>query len=395
MEKSIKNKARIVVIAAAMIIQIRNSVSLIISHLIQNFPEQSTTTCQLVFTSLSGFAVIGSLLYGVLSTKVSMKNAGLIAMLSIAGGATIAVLFGSGNIGILFFASFFIGVGCGIVSPWLGSVIAEYFPGSERAKMIGIQNISATCAGLIYPMVGGYLIAVNWVYHYMVFYVSIPILILILLLLPNEKREAASVEGGKEKVTPWTPPVICWVAQMFLFGICWITFNNNATALFAELGFENYVSLTSRAMALFAGVGIFVSAGLSKMCAKFGRKLMNYCLLLAVAGVFLPFFARTQGRAWLLFLSSALISCSFGTFFAGGYVFIPQVVDFRALSKALAYFAAASMLGSFISPYVITATANLFSPSIYTRFLLAGILAAGNAVFGLAAAKYTCPKEQL
>jgi MFS family permease len=99
------------------------------------------------------------------------------------------------------------------------------------------------------------------------------------------------------------------------------------------------------------------------------------------------FFAQTPDLVWLVYVSGVLIGLGFGYFIPAGYVFVPQSVQRITIPKVLSYFVAANALGSFINPYVITATANLINDSIYTRFLLAGSLCLAVTIFAFVTKK--------
>lgn len=387
MDNAVKIKVKIVVISLAFIILTKNAISLIISNLIINFPKSSVMTSQLVFTLMLGMAFIGSLLFGLLSSKVRKKSLSILFLILILIGAAVAMFYGVKSINIMLLASTIIGIGLGGLSPLIAAVISDYFQGPERATVVGMQTMSVTIGGIIYPIVGGYLTAIHWTYDYLVFSIGIPILLIVLFLMPKGQVEPGIMTSTGEKVKVWTSAVKCWVLEMFIAGICWVTITSNITSLIRSFGFADFVKRSTFVVLAYALMSLVLGVLLRKICAKFGKSSMTYGLAMLSIGLLIIYLCNNASLYWLTFVGAAFIGLGFGIFMAAGLVFIPQSIDRRAISKALAYFLAASVLGSFINPYVITVTAALINNAVTTRFLVAGCLSLLITIFAFATQK--------
>lgn len=388
MEKSVQNRVKVVIAAVGLILLSRNAVALVVSQLLINFPDQSTTTAQLVVTLIAGMCIFGALLFGAMSTILTKKNLAILSLLVIFGGGVLGVAFGDTSIAIPLTASALIGLGLGVLSPLLAAVISDYFHDpKERAGAVSLQAVFVTIGGLLYPIIGGLLTAKYWTFNYYVFFISIPIVFIVVFLLPKGEVEPKTKTNTGEKIKIFTPALTCWLIEVFILCICWITFNTNITLVIRGFGFPNFVQLASYGLLAFSIGNLVAALILGPACRKLGKSLMSYALGITTIGLFCMYFAQSPDLLWLMYVAGALIGLGFGTFMPAGYVFIPQTVQRITIPKALSFFVAANALGSFINPYLITTTASMINDAIYTRFLLAGLLCLAVTIFGFATKK--------
>ncbi len=88
------------------------------------------------------------------------------------------------------------GIGAGALTPVCFTIVGDIFPGEKRARMMGVFGSVWSVAGLLGPLVGGYLVdQVTWRW---IFFINIPIGIMALILVVPFLHE--NFERKKKKI---------------------------------------------------------------------------------------------------------------------------------------------------------------------------------------------------
>ncbi|WP_407311573.1 MDR family MFS transporter [Desulfosporosinus sp. SB140] len=94
----------------------------------------------------------------------------------------------------------FQGLGAGAVIPLTYTIIADLYPGEERAKMQGLFSSVWGVAGLLGPLVGGLFVDhISWRW---IFYINVPIGMIAILLVLSFLHET-SLENTKKTIDYW------------------------------------------------------------------------------------------------------------------------------------------------------------------------------------------------
>ncbi|MDR1205556.1 MAG: MFS transporter, partial [Peptococcaceae bacterium] len=165
----------------------------------QRFAGEPQTAIQMLISLPCIVMIPFALAMGKLQEFVSKKVLVVTGILCyLAGGAAPAFC---SSFSIILGLRAVLGVGLGILQPLSTVLIAEYFQGDERAKVMG-QQASASmlgCAGMV--LIGGYLADISWDKVFYVYLLGLGSLICVLLFLPMEKppgRAAASGGGATD-----------------------------------------------------------------------------------------------------------------------------------------------------------------------------------------------------
>mgnify|MGYP002541440409 CR=1 FL=1 len=367
----------------------KNVISLIIADLIQTYPEYPVSTIQLIFSTTTGMAVVGSLLCIWLEKRMTLKSMSMLTLVSILIGGALGLVFAKTSVPMLFLSSILIGIGMGLITPLNGINIANHFEGADLVKMNAQNSVAATVGSVVFPLIGGLLVVIDWPCVYWIFFLSIPVMIITIIVQPREElQRAPRVEGGAPaKVKVWSPALICWVIESFFAGLCWMVYQSNASSLFQGLGFENYAQMASYGSFLFAGMNVIAATTLKFFCRKFGKPCMTGGIVLMAIGLFMLAACSSTAMLWLIFVATAIIGFGFGIFKSASFVFLPITLDKGAAAKGFSYFNAANVLGNFLTPYLITSTVTQMGGTIYTRYILSAVICAGLSVFAIATQK--------
>lgn len=367
----------------------KNVISLIIADLIKTYPQYPVSTIQLIFSTTTGMAVVGSLLCIWLEKRMTLRSMSMLTLVSVLVGGVIGYFCAKTSVPLLFLSSILIGIGMGLITPLNGINIANHFEGAELVKMNAQNSVAATVGSVVFPLIGGLLVSIDWPCVYWVFFLTIPVMILTVIVQPREeiRRVPQAAAGNAAKVKVWSPALICWVIESFFAGLCWMVYQSNASSLFQGLGFENYAQMASYGSFVFAGVNVIAATTLGVFCRKFGKPCMTGGIVLMAIGLFLLAGCKSMSMVWLIFVATAVIGFGFGIFKSASFVFLPITLEKEATSKGFAYFNAANVLGNFLTPYLITSTVARMGGTIYTRYILSAVICTALSVFAIATQK--------
>lgn len=153
-----------------------------------------------------------TILTGKLAEKIDKKKLLLfgIALSTVAG---LLPIFLDGFTPIMI-SRLFVGIGVGIVIPFMTSLIADYFEGHERDNLFGLQGTFVNMGSITYYLIGGLLGAISWRMNFYVFIIGFIIFLITLRFLPKQQT-------AEQKQSVKAP----LVKEIFIFGftMCVIT----------------------------------------------------------------------------------------------------------------------------------------------------------------------------
>lgn len=159
------------------------AVSPALAKIRQAFPAADITLIKLVLTLPSLLIIPFSLLSGVLAARMRKKNVLLI-------GLVIYFLGGIGggfaqNITQLLIIRGLFGIGVGLIIPLSTSLIADFYEGAERTKVMGLSGSVSHMGGVIFLLLSGWLACMSWRYAFGVYALSLLTAIMLLIWLPE------------------------------------------------------------------------------------------------------------------------------------------------------------------------------------------------------------------
>lgn len=166
------------------------AISPAMAKIAQAFPDAGKTLIKLVLTMPSLMITPFALLSGWLVMRVSKKSV-------LYTGLAIYCLAGVGGgfaqtIPQLLVIRAILGIGIGLIMPLSTTLIADFFEGEARTKMMGLSGAVNNVGGVIFLAVSGWLACLSWRYSFGVYALSLVTLVMALLWLPEPKAQAAS-----------------------------------------------------------------------------------------------------------------------------------------------------------------------------------------------------------
>lgn len=154
----------------------------VISQISQAFPDVDLNLIKMNLSIPALMSIIFSLIAGKLAQYIPKKYIilGALVLYSIPG-----ILSGYVNsIWAMLVLRALMGGGSGVIAPLVTDLIAYFFKGEERIKMIGYATASSNMAGIFIPLLSGWLAEFSWRNAFWVYGIGLLVLITTWLFIP-------------------------------------------------------------------------------------------------------------------------------------------------------------------------------------------------------------------
>ena len=341
----------------------------------KHFAGQSPLLIQLIVSLPALFIILTNLVFPLLCRLMKTRTLAL-------SGLLLYVVAGAGaffvdNIWVLLVFRALMGVSVGMIMPLSTGLLAYYFPPEEQAGLMGLSAAMNQMGGVVATFLAGLLASISWNYAFLVYLLGLFAMILVALFLPDERL---SGRGGVSLslLKRFHPSVVGMFLVMVLFFIYPTNFALTASGSLSEMG----VTLVMVGLDVVAFLVGLVFGALMKRFAP----QMKYVAPLGFMAGYLCL-AAGGGLVWLL-LGSVLIGIANGI----GVPYLNTIGSVKAGKEAattvMPLLSAALYLGQFLSPLIVSPTAEMLHISPY-------LVGAGIAVIYLVQAMLTRKKQML
>lgn len=344
----------------------------------EKYREYGTSMVQLLQTVQYLLLIVGSLMLGWLTVKMTKKKITLLGLLIV--GCCGVLPFFADSFEVLLCTRLFIGFGFGIMSPMNTAIISEFFPPEERASYMGLHVVGMGIGTMVGNLAGGMLAGIGYRYFYLVYVIAFAAMAGIQAVL-IETPPAAAEKAADMKLNKM---VFVISAASFAHTLFINAYNTN-------IGIYILQNITDAPWA--AGVVTAVNAAFALLMGMFFAKVSgffkNYTLAFSV-------FSAAAGYGVILFvpgmpgvyLASALCGVSLSCFMAIGSYLISVSVEKEAVAKASGVFSIIGGMGGLIAPIFLGKAAEFIGENTARNQFFAAFI--GMCVFGavtLAAAR--------
>lgn len=247
-------------------------------------------------------------------------------------------------------------------------LIAEYFEGEARMKMIAWQGMAIELGGVVFLSLGGFLGGIHWKLPFLIYLVALVCLVMVLLGIPKPSvfGNGSSVleeKSGEEKTSGKIWGIVAFsVLAMILF---FVAFVGLPQYLHQKFGFSS--EQTGYFMAFISLVAVGSASIMPTMNKLLGPGLVLICGFLALAfGHFLFFWGDD-----LLALILAALSMGLGFGFTVPLLNLLTIDNSSPLNRGrnLGYYSMGIFGGQFLSSFL-----GLLSSDTHVLFLAAAVL---------------------
>lgn len=338
------------------------------------YQSYGTSAVQLLQTIPYLLLMVGSLMIGWLTTKITKKKIALIGLAII--GVCGVLPFFSESFAVLVISRVLIGFGFGITSPMNTAIAAEMIPEEDRAAYMGLHVVGMGIGTMVGSMLGGVLAGMSYRNYYLIYLVPFIAMVGVQLLLaetPAVKAEKAT--GMKMNSTVYIISFASFAHTLFINA-----YSTNIGIYIADHISDN-TSLAGMVTAVNAAFALLTGMFFSKISAKLKSFTLPFSILIAAVGYGLVL--TVKGMAGVLIVS-ALCGVSLSCFMAIGSYLISISVEPEAVAKASGVFAVIGGIGGLIAPIFMGNAAKLVlgENTASNQFIIAFF---GMLIFGIIA----------
>ena len=315
----------------------------VLSMISEKYPEQSTSTVQLLQTIHYALLMAASLLVGVLSARFSKKKIVLAGVLMVGIFGFLPFFFDS--FAVLMACRILIGFGYGLASPMIAGVIAEFGAPEKQAGYMGLNVVGMGIGAMTGNLLGGILAGNGLRFFYLIYLLAFAGGTVILALLPDTPPASKNKKG-----TLGLKPVVLFLSIMtFLHAMLINAYGTNISM---------YISDRVSTDPQVSGIATAVNAACAMCMGMLFSRVLNFFRKMT-----LPFavFAAAAGFAALLFIpgmpgiliGSGLCGVSLSCFSAGGAYMVMVSVSPEEVAGANGIYGVFNSLGGLIAPLVL------------------------------------------
>ena len=371
MNNSIQTKKLIIgIMAISTLMMALVSIVGIIPLKIEYYSHIDPTMVQVAFTFATLVSVPATLMTGAIALKVGKKPPLIFGVSLILGGGGILALFSLPfPVFVIILATMGFGVGCTVALN--AALIADNFAGEKQSGLMGLQSAFVNIGGMALSLVGGLLALSHWRNMFWVFLYALPVLMMILFFIPNDKKEVPTVESSKgtAKLTKETY-LLCFI--LFLQGIIFGVRTTNVGLILVERNLAmEVVAIANYSTSAMTGMGIIVGFTYGKIAKTTGKILLPLAYILLALGFLL---IGNAPNLTVFFIGNILTGMGFS-------MAMPTVLTLTARSVSGTTTLAISVVMSFnavavfISPMVINYMTELIGfGSVQSRFNMGAVM---------------------
>jgi MFS family permease len=316
-----------------------------IADMLAVFKDASPQTMMLMTTAPAITMVLINLLFGKLATLFNRRtlfNTGMAGFLI--GGVGPYFL---DNLTAIFVMRGILGLGLGILVPLSMVLITDFFEGSEKNTVMGLQSVFVNIGGIIFPALGGFLCAINWRYTFLSYLLGVLVFLLVFYCLPEPAKVQSNT--GTDNISAKTSlggKVYFLQAVVFTYSVLLYIFFTNIAI---EVVGENIGNAANAGMAMT----IFTLGGM--LTGFVFGKIMDAINIFTIpvgwilTGIGMVMIATTHNMN-LILAGSLLAGIGFTVIAPACFVMLTNVAPPSGVASAIAILYALSGVGQFVSP---------------------------------------------
>jgi predicted MFS family arabinose efflux permease len=361
-----KSKIIAVVVCISFIQTLNFCISPVLDQIRIHFSGVNVVLIQMLITVTSLVGMVVSLITGWLVTRISKKK--LLIIAGFIAGTSGLLPFFIDSFALLFFSRVVFGISFGLAVTLNTAVVAEFFKGPERTKVMGIQSASVGTGMLVATASAGQLGTLGFQYAYCIYGISFIAMILIAILLPD----TGTVKVTSTEKIELNRDVFKFSTWGFFVSLFLITFITNI-AMHVSGTVSGGSGVSGMITGVFSSAQIVMGLLLGITAAVFKKYTLpvamgSFVIGTIILGCFPPNYI-------MLILGAAFCGFAQGMFVPQLMVEVSNAVKPASTAMAAACLTCFMNLGQFVSPVVMnTLTRTIFGEMTTTRvFLIASV----------------------
>lgn len=326
---------------------------------------------RLVLTLPALFIVLGAPLAGWIADRFGRRTLllGGLVLYALAGSSGLVV----GSLEALLVGRALLGLAVGAIMTTATALIADYFDGPERIRLLGLQSAFMAAGGVLFLLAGGTLADHGWRMPFAIYLASLILLPLALISLREPDHNQTQPQGSAPD-TPTIPPAEAWpplpvlaliYGTAFLSQLAFYTIPVQLPFYLKQLIAEGQVAFPAILSAMGAGSGslaglAIASATLAAMVASLGYgrvrqrvrplQIVSLLFVLMGPGFLLMGFAKSLA---VLFSGLIIAGLGLGLILPNMSSWLAAITPISLRGRVLSGLPTAIFLGQFTSPLVV------------------------------------------
>ena len=361
-------KLKIALLSVYLVTASLNAITANIPEIALTFSTVPLYIIELIATVPSLFQMLGVLVGKQVAARIGYKNSVVLGLLLCGVGGVIPVFIR--NFALIFVTRCLFGLGCGLISSVMLTLIIHFFSGDTRSAMIGFTGSVGGLGSALSSFVAGRLLVFGWNASFAVYFTAFAVMLLIITLVPHvqhaDNAADAQQPGSHSTRKNW----------LLLILLTLLSFTSTLLATFFIIKASTLITSTGLGTAQHGSLAItFISVGsllagamYGKLYARMKEKALVLFYIVSAAGLFCGVIASLP----VIYIGSFLIG--WGLIAFSPYFQEKASRDFAHFGEtATSAILVSQALGAFAAPYYGNLVALLTS-DLSAQFLLTGAL---------------------
>nr|WP_321291706.1 MFS transporter [uncultured Trichococcus sp.] len=361
---------KLTILSISLMLSAASAISVTLPMIKNQFPDIAPATVESLVTIPSFTMLIFILLSSFIVKGIGKKKTVMLGLTLAFVGGVIPVF--ATNFSVIYISRFILGAGTGIYNSLAVSLIGDYFDGETQQKMLGYQTAFATLGSSLATFLAGILVNVAWQYSYLIYFLTLPIVILVALFLPADKKEVSNQDEASSKQKQSVNFLVIFSCiMMFVFFILIMTIFTKTSTLIVEMNYTNqgFLGTAFTISSLIGAIGGFAYGHVRSALKQFTPVVA--LILIGIVYFLIP--SVNSMLMLTIILSGGMLVVS---------IFIPYMYDIllpgapeNSTNSAISLAMVSCNLGSFFSPFVVQWLGNLVGNTRTAfSFTLGGII---------------------
>lgn len=358
-----------------------------VAGLLAAFPDVPESRVMLILTLPNLTGIVGILITPCLTPYLSQKSLSILSLLLLLLGGGICLLLHDVLYALLF-ASAIMGISYGMVSTLYPMLVNSNFSGNERVTVMGLCAAMLQGGRLVTYLIGGVLAKRHWYAVYDTYVFAILALLLVAVLLPEDRRSAQSSRQSARDTASFTSGRVWLLSFLAAMFACLYFVISTDGSLYVEsygLGTASTTGVLSSLSCAVAGVFAALYGRISRITGRF-----NFAIAFVILGIGYTF---AGCRVSTLSITVAFVASALGIALYTPWLMtaISDAANSADAPVATAIVLTCLNIGYFASPYFTAPVGRCFGNGPAFSFLAAGI----TSLLFAALTAFLCRKKPL
>jgi ACDE family multidrug resistance protein len=373
---SVQNKAALsVILVSATLTVMSGAIIAPVLNLMTEGLGVDPSRARVLITTHSIFIALASPLYGIVIDKIGPKKPLIFGLMLYGVSGVIGLL--SNEYWLVYASRAILGIGAAAIFTSLTILIFDlYREGEERNRLMGWRASSQSGGGVIWPLLGGFLGTLSWHYPFAVYFIGIPLGVLVWLYVPQTRNASSGGGAGHGKsvfrIFRENPMLfaiygLVFLSSLFLYGI--VVF---LPQVLDDLGMTSSLSvgLYISGMGLMAGI---VGFGYAKLRARLTYKpIVVIALGLWAIGFFL--LSRATNGVMVGF-AVTVFGAGQGMIMPTAQLWTGELVASSIRGRITSYLGSFGLGGQFLSPIILSPVEASFGrPTMFLTITVTSLI---------------------